>query len=102
MSITQEDIGKKNTLQKLQKKTDEKLTSHTCCMPQRTTGSVSCFQDESSDNFAVSGFFFPLVGLILYLIYESSHSNQAKSFGKGVLIEFITKPFLSIVVLITV
>lgn len=45
--------------------------------------------DAPSAGFAVLGFFFPLIGLILYLVQRDTHPQQAKSAGKGALIGFI-------------
>ena len=54
--------------------------------------------DAPSAGFAVLGFFIPLVGLILYLIYNESHRPlRAKSAGKGALIGFIVQVALSII-----
>ena len=57
----------------------------------------SYIEDKSSFGFALLGFFIPLVGLILFLIYEGKKPKRAKSAGKGALIGFITKIVLSIV-----
>lgn len=38
--------------------------------------------------FAVLGFFFPIVGLILYLVWHTEYPLKAKSCGKGALIGF--------------
>ena len=46
------------------------------------------------------GFFIPIVGLILFLIYEGKKPKRAKSVGKGALIGFITKIVLSIILVI--
>ena len=46
------------------------------------------------------GFFIPIVGLILFLIYEGKKPKRAKSAGKGALIGFITKIVLSIILAI--
>ena len=56
--------------------------------------------DHSSFGFAVLGFFIPLVGLILFLIYEEKKPKRAKSAGKGALIGFITKIVLAIILVI--
>ena len=42
--------------------------------------------DAPNMGFAVLGFFLPLVGLILYLIWKDKTSLKAKSAGKGALI----------------
>ena len=47
--------------------------------------------------FALLGFFIPLAGLILFLIYEDKKPQRAKSAGKGALIGFITRTVLSAV-----
>ena len=45
--------------------------------------------DAPSTGFAVLGFFSPIVGLILYLVWKSERPLRAKSAGKGALIGFI-------------
>lgn len=56
--------------------------------------------DSSSIGFAILGFFIPIVGLILFLVYESKRPKRAKSAGIGALIGFITKIVISIVCVI--
>ena len=55
---------------------------------------------RSSFGFAILGFFIPIVGLILFLIYEGKKPKRAKSAGNGALIGFITKFVLSIILVI--
>jgi hypothetical protein len=57
-------------------------------------------EDKPSFGFAILGFFIPLVGLILFLIYEGKKPKRAKSAGKGALIGFLTKIALSIILVI--
>lgn len=57
-------------------------------------------EDSSSFGFAILGFFIPIVGLILFLIYEGKKPKRAKSAGKGALIGFITKIVLYIILVI--
>lgn len=61
---------------------------------------VNDIDDSSSVGFAILGFFIPLVGLILFLVYESNRPKRAKSAGKGALIGFITRIVISIVCVI--
>ena len=56
--------------------------------------------DAPSKGFAVLGFFIPIIGLILYLVYESKQPKRAKSAGRGALIGFITKIVVYIVIII--
>ena len=61
------------------------------------TSNTNIFEDSSSFGFALLGFFIPVVGLILFLIYEGKKPKRAKSAGKGALIGFITRTVLSII-----
>ncbi|NLD26006.1 MAG: zinc-ribbon domain-containing protein [Acholeplasmataceae bacterium] len=58
--------------------------------------------NKTSDNynggFAVLGFFLPVVGLILYLIWNDENPKRAKSCGKGALIGVICQTALALVV----
>ncbi len=59
--------------------------------------------DAPSAGFAVLGFFFPLIGLILYLVWNDTLPLRAKSVGKGALIGVIVSVALGIIsVIITV
>lgn len=57
-------------------------------------------EDSLSLGFAIFGFFIPIVGLILFLIYEEKKPKRAKSAIKGTLIGFITKIVLAIILVI--
>ncbi len=46
--------------------------------------------DAPNAGFAVLSFFFPIVGLILYLVWNDQYPLKAKSCGKGALIGVIT------------
>lgn len=59
-----------------------------CSVSQSTK--KSSVEDAPNMGFAVLGFFFPLIGLILYLVWKDSTPLRAKSAGKGALIGFIT------------
>ena len=52
--------------------------------------------DAPSAGFAVLGFFFPLIGLILYLVWHTTSPLKAKSCGKGALIGVIVSAAISI------
>lgn len=57
-------------------------------------------EDNSNLGFAILGFFIPIVGLIIFLIYEGKKPKRAKSAGKGALIGFITEIVLAIILVI--
>ena len=46
-------------------------------------------QDIYSGGWIALGFFFPLVGLILYLVWQTELPNRARACGKGALIGVI-------------
>ncbi len=56
--------------------------------------------DKPSTALAVLGFFIPIVGLILFLIYHDDKPKTAKSAGKGALAGFITGFVFSIILVI--
>ena len=64
---------------------------------QTTVKEVNDLSDNGSAGWGVLGFFFPLVGLILYLIWRDNKPKNAKSAGKGALIGVIVSVVLSII-----
>lgn len=52
-------------------------------------------KDESSPVLAVLGFFIPVVGFLLWLIYHEKQPLMAKSAAKGALIGWIVSAVLS-------
>ena len=54
-------------------------------------------QDSGSAGWGVLGFFFPLVGLILFLVWQTELPNRARACGKGALIGVIV--YAAVVVL---
>ena len=58
-------------------------------------------QDTENDLiYAVIGFLFPIIGVILYLVYEKSRPNAARSAVKGAIISFIVGTILSVITII--
>ncbi len=56
--------------------------------------------DAPSIGFAFLGFFFPIVGLILYLVWRPTSPLKAKSVGKGALIGGIAEVCLYILLIV--
>ncbi|MBE7083872.1 MAG: zinc ribbon domain-containing protein [Clostridiales bacterium] len=56
--------------------------------------------DASSIGYAILGFFFPLIGLILFLVWKNELPLRAKSCGKGALIGVITNVALYVIMII--
>ncbi len=54
-------------------------------------------QDAPSAGFAVLGFFIPIVGLILYLVWMDTTPLRAKSVGKGALIGAIVSIVMAVI-----
>lgn len=60
----------------------------------RDTGAT---RDKGSVGWALLGFFIPLLGFILYLLWKNTNPNDAKQAGTGAFISFIS--FISGIVL---
>lgn len=60
------------------------------------------YNDAKSTGFSVLGFFFPVIGLILYLVWKEDYPLKANSAGKGALIGVIVSVALYILVYVVV
>ena len=69
---------------------DEAVICIHCGCSVETPKSKAAPDDAPSTGFALAGFFIPLLGLILYLVYHDDAPLKARSAGKGALIGFIT------------
>ena len=69
-----------------------------CQVAQKNTNP----QDAPNIGFAVLSFFFPLVGLILWLVWMNSSPLKAKSCGKGALVGAITGLVVLIITIVCV
>ncbi|GHU99916.1 hypothetical protein FACS1894211_06200 [Clostridia bacterium] len=58
--------------------------------------------DSRSFGFALLGFIWPLIGLILYLIWKDERPLRAKSCGKGALVGVICQVALVIVYIVVI
>ena len=55
--------------------------------------------DSSSKRFALLGFFFPIVGLILFIVWNNTNPKKAKSCGIGALLGVIIIPIITFLIL---
>ena len=62
-------------------------------VPPTTSAPYQVHREEDRENggYNVLSFFFPLVGLILYLVWNNEYPKRAKGCGKWALIGFITE-----------
>lgn len=62
-----------------------------CGVAQTTNPATSNVDPTDAPNigFAILGFFIPIVGLVLFLLWKNTSPLKAKSCGKGALIGFI-------------
>ncbi len=56
--------------------------------------------DSKSFGFAFLGFLFPLIGLILYIVWRKDMPLRASSVGKGALIAVIIEIIVGILILV--
>lgn len=54
-------------------------------------------KDSGNSGWGVLGFFFPLIGLILYLVWKDDQPKNSKMAGKGALIGVIVNVILGII-----
>ncbi len=77
---------------------DEAVICPGCgCATGAQSVTTSMSSDTGSTGWAVLGFFVPLIGLILYLIWKDTKPNDAAKAGKGALIGFIVSMVFSII-----
>ena len=72
---------------------DKAVVCPKCGMPVRK---ITVLYDAPNTGFAALGFFFPLAGLILYLVWEDDMPLRAYSVGKGALIGLAVSIIFSI------
>jgi len=63
---------------------------------QTVGGSVAGINDKPSFGIALLGFIFPIIGIILYLIWKPTTPLRARSAGKGALTAIIMGIILGI------
>ena len=68
---------------------DEAVVCVQCGCPLGNYNVVPAEVDASSAGFSVLCFFYPIVGLILYLVWKPQFPKKAKSCGMGALIGVI-------------
>jgi hypothetical protein len=68
--------------------------------PPPPYGGSAYVQDAPSGGFAALGFFFPVVGLILYLVWRDALPLRARSAGKGAIAGVLAYVALVIVLII--
>lgn len=68
-----------------------------CDVPTGVQGKIPHPSDRPEFGYAAIGFFIPLVGLILYLVWKAEYPLKAKSCGKGALISVIVEFVLGFV-----
>lgn len=76
---------------------DDKAVICPKCGVQVAECKTSTDSDSSSFGYALLGFFIPIVGLILFLIWKDEYPLRAKSTGKGALVSVIVSVVLGII-----
>lgn len=55
-------------------------------------------EDKGNFGWAVLGFFFPLIGLILYLVWTNTKKKSSKQAGIGALVGFLSRILFSVLI----
>ena len=58
------------------------------------------YQDKNNIGFNILSFFFPLIGLVLYIIWKDEHPVKAKGCGKAALASVIVNAILTVIILV--
>ena len=69
-------------------------------MNQQGTGARP--DDESSMPYGLLGFFIPILGLILFLVWNKEYPKRSKSCGKGALISIIVSVVVYVLAIILI
>ncbi len=67
---------------------DQAVVCPNCGVPQKEVKATSS-KDNGSLGWGLLGFCFPVVGLILFLVWRETQPNNAKTAGTGALISFV-------------
>ena len=54
------------------------------------------YQDKNNIGFNILSFFFPLIGLVLYILWTDEHPVKAKGCGKAALASVIVNALLTV------
>lgn len=81
---------------------DNAVVCPKCGVAVKEVAAATAVGDAPNMGFAVLGFFFPIVGLILYLVWHTDYPLKAKSCGKGALIGFCVSLASSILMVVMV
>lgn len=63
---------------------------------------VNLNEDKKSFGFALLGFFLPIVGLVLYIVWKDTMPLKASSAGKGALVSAIVSAVLLVLYVLTI
>ena len=73
-----------------------------CGVLTNQTAAKPAVNDSGSAGWGVLGFFFPIVGLILFLIWRTDRPKTAKSAGIGALVAVIAEAVLFIIYIVII
>jgi len=76
---------------------DDKVQFCTNCGSSQSEGTKAPAAEGSTFGFALLGFFFPLIGLIIFFVYENKKPCRAKSSLKGAIAGIITSVVISLI-----
>lgn len=79
---------------------DEAVICPHCGCPVGSQTPSTNASSGGSAGWAVLGFFLPVVGLILYLVWKNTRPADAKTAGKGALIGFIVNIVLGVIIVV--
>ena len=76
---------------------DEAVVCIHCGCAIKNTQVQNGTEDAPDMAMSILGFFIPILGLILYLVWKSTYPKKAQSAGKGALIGFCVSIFFYVI-----
>lgn len=76
---------------------DEAIVCVKCGCSVTNTNRALENPNESTTAYTILGFFLPLIGLILFLLWQNEYPRRAKAAGKGALISVILTVVVAII-----
>lgn len=81
-----------------QEEFDAKKAQILAAPPQTQQNAAAAVEEGGTTGWAILSFFFPIVGLILFIVWKDSKPKSSSAAGKGALIGFIVGILASVLI----
>ena len=81
-----------------QEEFDAKKAQILAAPPQTQQNAAAAVEEGGTTGWAILGFLFPIIGLILFIVWKDSKPKSSSAAGKGALIGFIVGILASVLI----